>query len=169
MHIFALYTGRILASMVKQIMGLGDLISCPNSFPKQVVAYLLSCYCPASREDELWEEWVESRGQSRFCCSCGEKGSYGRMSYYWECLSFPGGSSHHHLWMEPSVVGEHVEHSQEWKSTSGECPGLEQPLPIFSRKRQRQNRQTSRNIPYEGHSAAPNSLLLSKMPSLSIP
>lgn len=169
MHIFALYGGRIWASMVKQIVGLGDLIPCPNAFPKQVVAYWLSCYCPASGKDELWGELAKNRGQSRFCCFCCQKGSYGQTSYYWECLSFPGSSSHHHLWMEPSVVGEHVEHSQEWKSTSGECLGLEQPLPIFSRKRQRQTRQTSGNIPYEGHSAAPSSLLLSTMQSLSTP
>lgn len=149
--------------MVKQMLGLGDLISCSNSFPKQVVAYLFSCHCPASEKDEVWGEQVESCGQSKFCCSCCQKASYGWMFYYWECLSFPGSKSHHHLWMEPSVVGEHVEHSQVWKSISGECPGLEQLLPIFSRNRQRQNSQTSHNIPYEDHSAPPNSLLLSKM------
>lgn len=115
MHIFALHRGRILATTVKQIVGLGDLISCPNSLPKQVVAYVLSCYWPASGKDELWGERVEYHGQSRFCCSCCEKGSYVWMSYYWECLCFPGSSSHHHLWMEPLVVGEHVEHSEEWK------------------------------------------------------
>jgi len=58
MHVFALYRGRILASTVEQIVGLGDLFSCPNSFPKEVVAYLLSSFCPASGKDELWGEQI---------------------------------------------------------------------------------------------------------------
>lgn len=56
MHVFALYRGGILASMVKQIMGLGNLIPCPNSFPKQVVAYLLFLLLPCK-----WKGWTQER------------------------------------------------------------------------------------------------------------
>lgn len=53
MHVFALYRGGTLASMLKQIMGLGNLIPCPNSFPKQVVAYLLFLLLAWE-----WKEWT---------------------------------------------------------------------------------------------------------------
>lgn len=144
MHVF--YRGGILASMVKQIMGLGNLIPCPNSFPKQVVAYLLFLLLPCKWKGWTWER-MNREANVGFCCSWCQKTSYGPVSCYWECLSFPDSSSHHHLWTEPSVVGEHVEHSRKWKSTSSECPRLEQPISTFSRKRQ--NRQSSCNIPHK--------------------
>lgn len=96
MNVFALYRGRNFTSVFKQIAVLRDLIWL-NSFHKQVVVYLVSCHSSASGKDELWGEWVESCGQSRFCCSCCQKGSHGWVSYYWECLS--SSSSYHHLWM----------------------------------------------------------------------
>lgn len=138
-------------------MALRNLIPCPNSFPKQVVAYLLFLLLPCKWKGWCWERMSSERPMLGFFALDVKRGQMDQCPVSGNVFPcFVVAPTTISVWMEPSVVAEHVEHPQKSKSGSSECPRLEQPLSTFSRKRQAGR---SAVVPHtKGHSAAPNNL-----------